>query len=124
MDRALKLEEVALFGLSIYLFSLTDFTWSWYLALILLPDIGMIGYLISTKIGAYSYNLFHHRGIAVGALLLGWYMKHDWLALSGIILFGHCAMDRMLGYGLKFEDSFHHTHLGWLKPQGKDIKNV
>ncbi len=115
MYRLIKLEEAALFGLSIYLFSLTEFAWWWYLALILLPDIGMIGYLVSSRIGAYSYNLFHHRGVAVAVLVLGWYLKQEWLALLGIILFGHCAMDRMLGYGLKFEDSFHHTHLGWLK---------
>ncbi|TAG51385.1 MAG: DUF4260 family protein, partial [Runella slithyformis] len=33
----------------------------------------------------------------------------------GIILFAHSAMDRIAGYGLKYEDAFKHTHLGWLK---------
>ena len=23
-------------------------------------------------------------------------------------------MDRIFGYGLKFGDNFHHTHLGWI----------
>jgi hypothetical protein len=27
-------------------------------------------------------------------------------------LFGHSAFDRMLGYGMKYTDSFQHTHLG------------
>lgn len=116
MEKLIRLEEAALFGLSIYLFSVTDYAWWYYLALILLPDIGMLGYLVSPKIGAYSYNLFHHRLIAVAVLLSGWVLKIEWVTLTGIILFGHCAMDRMLGYGLKFEDGFHHTHLGWLKP--------
>ena len=34
--------------------------------------------------------------------------------LLGIILFGHASMDRVFGYGLKFGDNFHHTHLGWI----------
>jgi hypothetical protein len=45
---------------------------------------------------------------------LGYWLNHDLLILSGIILFGHSAMDRALGYGLKYPDSFQHTHLGWV----------
>lgn len=121
MERLIKLEEAAMFGLSIYVFSLTDFVWWWYPALILLPDIGMLGYLVSAKWGAYSYNLFHHRGVAVAVLLIGWILPMEGVFLCGIILFGHCAMDRMMGYWLKYEDSFHHTHLGWLSPRNRSL---
>ena len=120
MDKTIKIEEAAMFGLSIYLFSITDFEWWWYLALILAPDIGMLGYLVGNKFGAITYNLFHHKAIAIVILCLGWYFSNDWLELTGIILFGHSSMDRMMGYGLKHFDSFHHTHLGWLK-QDKNI---
>ena len=34
--------------------------------------------------------------------------------LGGLILFGHSSMDRILGYGLKYPDSFEHTHLGMI----------
>ena len=34
--------------------------------------------------------------------------------IAAIILYGHASMDRIFGYGLKFNDSFHHTHLGWI----------
>lgn len=118
MERTLKLEELSMFGFSIFLFNQTEYVWWVYLALILAPDIGMIGYVINTKVGAITYNLFHHKGIALSILILGYYYALDWLVLSGIILFGHAALDRMLGYGLKYEDSFKHTHLGWLN--GKD----
>jgi hypothetical protein len=30
-----------------------------------------------------------------------------------IIWFGHIGMDRLVGFGLKYPDSFQHTHLGW-----------
>tara|TARA_R110000868_G_scaffold396971_2_gene669448 strand:- start:27185 stop:27556 length:372 start_codon:yes stop_codon:yes gene_type:complete len=121
MDRTLKLEELATFGFSIFLFNQTEYAWWMYVALILVPDIGMIGYIINTKIGALTYNLFHHKGIALCILILGYYYSMEWLVLTGIILFGHSALDRMLGYGLKYEDSFKHTHLGWLN--GEEPQN-
>ena len=101
-----------MFLLSIILFNQTDYVWWIFLVLILTPDVGMLGYVVNTKIGAYMYNLFHHKGMAICILCLGWYLENPILELSGIILFGHSSMDRMLGYGLKFEDSFKHTHLG------------
>jgi hypothetical protein len=36
------------------------------------------------------------------------------LALAGVIMLGHSSFDRVLGYGLKYGDSFRHTHLGWI----------
>jgi hypothetical protein len=115
MNKTIKLEEAAMFGFSIYLFYQTNFDWWWYLALILIPDIGMLGYIVGNKVGAITYNLFHHKAIAIVMLCLGWYLSNEWIELTGIILFGHSSMDRIMGYGLKYSDSFHHTHLGWLK---------
>ncbi|WP_258104778.1 DUF4260 domain-containing protein [Marinoscillum sp. MHG1-6] len=112
MKRILQLEEAALFGLSIYFFNQTHFDWWWYIALILTPDVGMIGYAFNTTIGAYTYNLFHHKGLGIVLLILGWSLAIPWVELTGIIIIGHAALDRVLGYGLKYTDSFKHTHLG------------
>jgi hypothetical protein len=38
----------------------------------------------------------------------------QWLQLVGLILLGHSSLDRVFGYGLKYADSFRHTHLGWI----------
>ena len=112
MKNLLKLEELAMFGLSIYLFDQTAFAWWWFPGLILLPDFGILGYLVSTKVGAVMYNITHHKGIAVLVLCVGWYSQNEWAILAGIVLFGHSSMDRILGYGLKYSDDFKHTHLG------------
>ena len=85
--------------------------WWWFPALILLPDIGMIGYAFSTKVGALVYNLFHNKAIGIALILLGIYLGEIY-SLIGIILFTHSAMDRIFGYGLKYPDSFQNTHLG------------
>lgn len=112
MKNLLKIEEFAMFLFSIYLFSLLDFNWWWYLILIITPDIGMLGYVINPKIGAFTYNIFHHKGIAIALYLVGIYINNELIMLTGIILFGHSSMDRIFGYGLKHNDRFNNTHLG------------
>lgn len=112
MKTTLKLEEVMMFVLGIYLFSLLDYPWWWFLVLILTPDIGMLGYIFGNKIGAFCYNLFHHKGVAILIYLVGAYFSIPLCQLIGVILFSHSALDRMLGYGLKYDKGFKFTHLG------------
>lgn len=112
MKTTLKLEELAQLGLGIVLFLSLDYAWWVFPALLLTPDIGMLGYLVSTKIGALTYNLFHHKGIAILCMGVGYFFEMDGWLLIGIILFSHSAFDRMLGYGLKYFDGFQNTHLG------------
>ncbi|HZH69245.1 MAG TPA: DUF4260 domain-containing protein [Flavobacteriaceae bacterium] len=114
MKTTLKLEELALFLLGVFIFSQLPFAWWWFLVLILAPDIGMIGYAFGNKIGAFTYNLFHHRGIAIAVYLAGIYFQSDITQLIGTILFSHAAMDRIFGYGLKYDKGFKFTHLGEL----------
>ena len=112
MKAILKLEELFMFLLGIYLFSLLDFQWWWFLILILLPDIGMVGYVLNNKAGALMYNIFHHKGLAIAIYLTGIYLSVPLFQLIGIIVFSHASMDRMIGYGLKYEKGFKYTHLG------------
>lgn len=114
MKSVLKLEELLQFALGIYLFSTLSYTWWWFLVLILLPDIGMLGYLINTKTGALTYNVLHHKGLAILIFLAGIYFEIEVMQLIGIILFSHAALDRVFGYGLKYADNFENTHLGHL----------
>lgn len=112
MKTVLKLEQTALFILGIFLFNHLNYEWWWFLALILAPDLSMIGYAFGNKTGAFLYNFFHHKGIAVLIYILGCYFDVEMLQLTGIILFSHSAMDRVFGYGLKYEKGFKYTHLG------------
>ncbi|RIV43110.1 DUF4260 domain-containing protein [Flagellimonas pelagia] len=112
MKTVLKLEEVLMFVLGIYLFNQLDYAWWWFLVLILAPDIGMVGYLFNNKIGALTYNLFHHKGLAILVYLAGVYFSIPLCQLVGIILFSHSALDRAMGYGLKYDKGFKFTHLG------------
>jgi len=114
MKNLLKLEEAGQFLLAIYLFNQLEYSWWVFPACLLLPDLSMIGYAINPGIGAALYNFFHHKLLAVVVLLSGFLLGNAPLMLAGVILFGHSAMDRVFGYGLKFTDDFKHTHLGWI----------
>jgi len=112
MKNLIRLEEAAMLGLSIYLFSVMPYPWWMYAALFLAPDISILGYLVNNKVGAFTYNLFHHKGVAIVVYLAGLYGANGPLQLAGLILFGHSSMDRLFGYGLKYASSFKDTHLG------------
>lgn len=47
-------------------------------------------------------TFFILEGLAILLYLVGLWMDQWYVALGGIVLFGHIAFDRMLGYGLKF----------------------
>jgi hypothetical protein len=112
MKQVIQLEELGMFLLSIFLFNQLSFAWWWFPALILLPDISMIGYAAGNKIGAIVYNFFHHKAVAIAVYMLGSYLYNELIQLIGIILFGHSSMDRFFGYGLKTFAGFKSTHLG------------
>ena len=112
MKTILRLEELGFFLFSVYLFSLLSFPW-WYFPLLLFaPDISMVGYLASPRLGAFVYNFIHHRGLALLCYVAGVLSSSPILALIGVILFAHSSLDRVLGYGLKLPHSFNCTHLG------------
>ena len=112
MKTSLKIEELCMFALGIFMFNQLTFSWWWFLVLILTPDIGMLGYIINTKVGAIAYNIFHHKGIAIIVYFVGVYFQSQVIQLIGVILFSHASLDRVFGYGLKYFDAFNRTHLG------------
>ena len=114
MKIALKLEEAAMFILSILAFYKMDLQGWYFWVFLLSPDISILGYLINTKVGSITYNFAHHKGIAIAIIVLGYFLLSINLQFIGIIMFGHSSMDRMMGYGLKYPDSFEHTHLGMI----------
>ena len=112
MKNLLKLEELFLLGLALFLFSQLDYGWGWYALLFFAPDLSMIGYLANPRVGSWTYNLIHHKGLAVALYMLGFLLSVSWLMFAGTLLFGHSSFDRVFGYGLKYPDSFQATHLG------------
>lgn len=117
MNLILKLEELAMLLLGLFLFTYIDFPWWLFAVLFFAPDIGLLGYLFGNRAGAVIYNLFHHKGIAIVCYISGVLLDLPLLQLTGLVLFSHASFDRIVGYGLKYERGFKFTHLGQI---GKD----
>jgi hypothetical protein len=74
----------------------------------------MLGYLLNPQIGSWTYNFIHHKALGISIFVLGIFLANQSIQLTGLILFGHSSMDRVMGYGLKYPDAFQHTHLGMI----------
>ena len=114
MKILLILEEAAMVVFALYMLSFYNLglsAWIWAL-LFFTPDIGMIGYVVNTKAGAVTYNIIHHKGIAIALASTGYLLSNEVMTSIGILLFAHSSFDRVFGYGLKYNDNFRHTHLG------------
>jgi hypothetical protein len=108
----LMAEGMALFAVCIFAYAKLGFSWWLFAALILAPDIGMIGYLQGPKLGAQLYNALHFTPLPI-ALGVAGYVAGVPLAIAlAAVWLAHIGMDRMLGYGLKYESGFKDTHLG------------
>ncbi|WP_328347704.1 DUF4260 family protein [Micromonospora sp. NBC_00421] len=100
-----RAEGAVVAAAAVALIVLTGFAWWWLLALFLVFDLPMLGYLIDNRVGAITYNLAHNyvapcallavHGIALALGGTGWPL----LALvAGCWLF-HVGVDRAVGYG-------------------------
>jgi hypothetical protein len=121
VKQLIKLEELFMFALSIFFFAKLDYAWWWYPLFIFAPDLSMLGYLGGARLGALTYNFVHHKALGIAIFLVGTIFANQPVQLTGLILFGHSSMDRVLGYGLKYQDSFQHTHLSTIDNSVKGV---
>ncbi len=82
-----------------------------YFILLLLPDVGMLGYIKNKSIGALIYNVSHSYILPILFLMLALMWNITVLIPYLLIWFAHIGMDRMIGYGLKYSTGFFHTHM-------------
>lgn len=108
----LRVDGFVLFIAALLLFSKIGQRWWLVPVLLFVPDIFMAGYAKSTKLGALIYNVGHSYLLPTITAIFGWYQNHYFLLAIGLIWLAHVGMDRFLGYGLKYDDNFKHTHLG------------
>ena len=108
----LRIEGLAIAAVSAVLYARTGAHWWMFAALWLTPDLSMLGYLISPCRGARVYNAFHTYTVPIVLGLMGFLFHADGLIPFALIWVNHIAVDRLLGYGLKYSDGFGWTHLG------------
>lgn len=106
----LRIEAVVVLVVLVTLYWRVHASWLVFVVFLFAPDIAMFAYLRGTRIGAWSYNAFHTYTAPV--ICLGFSLLFPLLLPIAIVWAAHIALDRAFGYGLKYGDSFGHTHLG------------
>ena len=110
----LRLEAAVVLAGALIAYSTTGQPWWLVPVVVLLPDLAMMGYVGGTRIGAFLYNLAHAIPVPAVIIGLGWWQNRPLILGLGLVWLAHIPLDRLMGYGLKYDDHFQHTHLGML----------
>jgi hypothetical protein len=107
----LRVEGAAMFACSAFLFYFLGGNWIVFVALLLWPDLFMLGYLANAKLGARLYNLVHTDVLPLALATASLGLRQSGLMAFALIWLAHIGMDRTIGAGLKYPTFFSDTHL-------------
>ncbi len=108
----LRIEEALLLTATLFAYQHLHFSWLLFAILFLTPDLFMLGYLVNARLGASNLQPRPHPhppcspSCSSATSSTGTYPQQ--LAL---IWTAHIALDRLLGFGLKYPTFFKDTHL-------------
>lgn len=108
----LRAEGLAALVGSVVLYAQLGYRWWMFAALLLVPDLSMLGYLVNPKVGATSYNIVHSYLLPLGLMVFAMVTGRFYTVSLLCIWMAHIGMDRVLGFGLKYPAGFKFTHLG------------
>src|SRR5215469_16433907 len=91
----LHLEGVAVLFAACIAYHQLHGSWLLFAVLLLAPDLVMLGYLVSQKIGAATYNLVHTYTAPLALLSILWLANLPSQLPLVLIWLAHIGMDRM-----------------------------
>jgi hypothetical protein len=107
----LRSEGVALLAMAMVLYGRYGRSWWLFLALLPVPDLGLLGQLRSRRAGAVAYDLTHTYAPPATLGLVGVVTVSGLAVALALVWFAHIGMDRALGLGLLYPDGSGCTHL-------------
>lgn len=107
----MRWDGLAAATVSALLYARTGASWWMFAALWLVPDLSMFGYLAGRFVGARIYNAIHAYATPLTLAACALVLHADPLLPIALIWINHIAVDRLLGYGLKYPSGFKDTHL-------------
>jgi hypothetical protein len=108
----LRLEGLAVAAVAVLLYQRLGENWWLFVVLILAPDLSFLGYLAGPRIGAIAYNAAHTLIVPMLLALAGMLLPFEPAIAISLIWTVHIGVDRLIGYGLKYDEGFAFTHLG------------
>jgi hypothetical protein len=108
----LRLEGLAVLTAASLAYATTGTSWLVFSLAFFAPDLSFAAYLAGPRIGAAAYNAAHSIILPLLLAVCGYLFKSDPAFATALIWLAHIGFDRLLGYGLKYQTAFRHTHLG------------
>ncbi len=107
----LRLEGLTAFLAAVVLYAHQGGSIWLFLALILVPDVSMLGYIVNIRVGSIVYNAAHLYLVPLLLVAVALVFNIPGLLLIATIWFAHIGMDRVFGFGLKYATDFKDTHM-------------
>jgi hypothetical protein len=108
----LRIEGATLLALMLFGYERYGQSWWLFVILLLLPDVGLLGYLANPRLGAFTYDVTHTSLGPAIVTVIGITTSSSLVLSLGLIWFAHIGMDRAAGFGLKYPAAaFNETHL-------------
>lgn len=98
----LHVEGAAALALSLLLYQQVSGNWGLFLALVLVPDLSLLGYLLGRRVGAPTYNVMHTYTWPMLLAAVGVSGYSPWALPVALVWAFHISLDRMVGWGLNY----------------------
>jgi hypothetical protein len=112
-DLLLRLEALLVLLIALICYSGLHGSWLLFLFLFLAPDVSLLGYLAegNGRFAATFYNALHCYAVPLGVALIAWRLHSVVTEGIAVIWVAHIALDRFIGFGLKYAQAANPTHM-------------
>lgn len=107
----LRADGAAIALVAVLLYQELGVAWWVFAVGFLAPDLSLVAYLASARVGAMIYNVAHSYLGGAAVFGVGLLLENVPLMTAGLIWVAHVGIDRAVGFGLKYPDEFRRTHL-------------
>ena len=101
-------------AVSVYFYA--DYPWWLLLVLALAPDVSLLGFAASPRVGTATYNAAHTYVTPVLLAAFGVIAEVDLAVQVALVWITHIGADRAIDHGLKYPTAFKDTHLQRVQP--------
>jgi len=107
----LRIECWAVFAAVLMLYAHQGFSWFAFILLFFVPDLSIATFSLNKRWGSMIYNLIHAYAMPILLAVMSVLFDRSLGLQVALIWLAHIALDRAIGYGLKYMGQFKKTHL-------------
>lgn len=107
----LRVEGCAVLAVVLMLYAHQGYSWLVFVLLLFVPDLAIPTFSLNKRLGSIIYNLMHTYTSPLFVAVISFIASQSLGLQLALIWLAHIAIDRILGYGLKYLGQFKNTHL-------------